>query len=125
MPESNARNPGPARPSRDQGQVKAHPVECDQPERKHDTAFVGFLRETCLTVSGPAERPQQPQLVGRALLVVENDMPEQGQGTGAVIRQAQRDTRPGDVRSTLLIRRFRDADYNRAQFARKLLQFGP
>jgi hypothetical protein len=110
--------------SPDQRQIEANPVERDQSERQHDAARVPVLRQAGLTVGRPAEGAQQPQLVGRALLVVEDDVPEQGQGAGAVIGQAQRDSRPGDLRPAHLIRCLHGADDHRAEFVARQMMSG-
>jgi len=55
-------------------------------------------------VGDPAQAAQEGELVGGALVVVEDDVAEQGQGTGAVVRQPDGDLRPGDVVASHAVR---------------------
>ena len=54
-------------------------------------------------VGCPAERPQQAELVSRALRIGEDQVAQQRQRTGAVIEQAQHDARPGHARPALAV----------------------
>jgi hypothetical protein len=63
----------------DQREIQPEPVERDEPQRHADEFVADVVNHPGRPVSGPTERAKQAELVGRALLIVQNDVPEQRQ----------------------------------------------
>ncbi len=67
--------------------------------------IVGAIRHNARrTFSNAREDAQQAQLVGRGFIVIHNNVPQQWQAAGAVIRHGENQRLPGNV-ATRLIRR--------------------
>ncbi len=82
-----------------QRQVEPKPVQRDQPQRQEHVLPTILFGEASGAVGGPAQGPEQPQLVGRALGVEQDEAPEQRQGAGAIVGQAERQVRPPNLRT--------------------------
>lgn len=77
----------------DQRLVHAHPEQRHQAERDNDGVPV-VAREPRRGIGDACQHTQQRDLVSRRLLVDQDQMPQQGQGAQAVVRQPQHDGGP-------------------------------
>jgi hypothetical protein len=104
---------------RDQGQVHPDPVQGHQAERDLDGVVlarqlgcergrgVGHLRDSA----------QQAQLVGRGLVIVQDDAPQQGQRPRAIVRQPEAERCPGHVGAAKGIGLLERADHHQPVLA--------
>ena len=77
--------------------VEANPRQGDQSHRNGHMVVIRGPCDTAGAVGDTTQRTQEAQLVGGTLVVVEDDVPQQRQGAGPVIRQPDRQVRPLDV----------------------------
>lgn len=103
---------------------QANPGEADEPEGHGDVVVAGVAGAARGPVGDPAERAQQRQLVGRRLVVVEDDVAEQRQRPGAVVGQPDGDVRPGHAIAAEAVAVFAGADDQGAVRPRQALDLG-
>ena len=82
---------------RQQGLVEPNPRQGDQPHGDLDVLVVRRRRESAGAVGDAAQHAQQAELVGRALVVVQDDVPQQRQRARAVVGQPDCQLRPADL----------------------------
>jgi hypothetical protein len=107
-----------------QWQVEPEPVQGHQAQRQPDMIVAVLLSQPGGTVSRPAQRPKQAQLVGGTLGVREDEVPQERQGAGPIVRQAEDHGRPGNLRASLEVRRRHRPHHLHAVAARQGLDFG-
>lgn len=75
---------------------EAYPIESDESQRYGDVTIIIVARVTGGAICNPAEDAQQSQLVGRRLVVIEDNMPDQRQRAGPVVRQSDEQMSPAN-----------------------------
>ena len=107
-----------------QRQVHANPVQRDRTKRHFD-AIVGRVQhaEAGRQIGNLGDRTQQTKLVGRGLVVVQDDAAQQRQCASSVVRQTHRDCGPCHVRSSQRIRRGDDPSDRQAVFTSERFDF--
>src|SRR6476646_5907952 len=67
---------------------QTYPIESDEPKRYSDVAIIVLVRVTGRAICNPTQDAQQRQLIGRGFVVVEDDVPDERQRAGSVIRKS-------------------------------------
>lgn len=85
--------------------VHSQPVQCYEPERNRHVV-AGLVQYRAFGTVGNSEyRPEESRFVGGRRIVVDEDMPDEREGPGAVVRQAKHKGGPVHVRSVQLVGR--------------------
>ena len=99
--------------------VQAQPGQRDEAHRDRYVIVIHGGDESSRAVGDSAEHAEQTELVGGALVVVQDDVAQQRQRTRAVVGQANRQLRPADVLAAQVVIRFDLALHERAVVARQ------